>query len=73
MLIIKNLNKPIFNYDKADEIFNKISDKMNTAINNAKRLEQFHIDNGNIEDNLKNPSTQFYLLIETLINEKNFN
>lgn len=66
----KYLKKYIPNYDKNIDVFVKISDQTNVAIQNAKRLDQFHTDNGNTDELNKNPSTQVYRLVEEIIKQK---
>jgi hypothetical protein len=60
--IIEELKKYLPAYQKGDQdIFNKIQDKLDNAITNARRVEQFHKTSGT-----DNPSTCVHSLVEYL-------
>ena len=55
-------------YKKNCNIYPFIKDKQETAIQNAKRLEQFHCDQGrNIHSVDSNPSSEMYKVVEHLM------
>ena len=56
-------------YEKTDDVYTKLSEHTTDAIQNAKRVEQYHIQNG---DNKPfgiavNPFTDIYQLVESLL------
>ena len=60
--VIKELEKYLPAYQKGDQdIFNRIQDKLENAIANARRVEEFHKTSG-----ADNPSTRVYFLVEYL-------
>ncbi len=60
--VIKELEKYLPAYQKGDQdIFNKIQDKLDDAIANARRVEKFHQTSGT-----DNPSTLVHSLVEYL-------
>ncbi|MEA3358535.1 MAG: RloB family protein [Thermodesulfobacteriota bacterium] len=60
--VIKELKKYLPAYQKGDQdIFSKIQDKLENAITNARRVEQFHQTSGT-----DNPSTLVHFLVEYL-------
>jgi hypothetical protein len=60
--VIKELEKYLPEYQKGDQdIFNKIQDKLDDAITNAHRVEEFHKTSGT-----DNPSTRVHSLVEYL-------
>ena len=60
--VIEELKKYLPEYEKGDQdIFNKIQDKLDNAITNARRVEQFHQTSGT-----DNPSTMVHSLVEYL-------
>ena len=60
-LVVSEL-KNCIPYEKGNpNIFSKVSNKLDTAIKNAKRLEEYHETSGS-----NNPSTNVYLLVEYL-------
>ncbi len=60
--VIKELEKYLPAYQKGDQdIFNKIQDKLDNAIINARRVEEFHKTSGT-----DNPSTLVHSLVEYL-------
>lgn len=67
--VIKKLKNYYPKYKKNINIYLDIKDKMDIAINNAKKLERYQKDNnvkiGTVE---ANPSTEIYKVIEYLIN-----
>ena len=67
--VIKKLKNYYPKYKKNINIYPDIKDKMDIAINNAKKLERYQKDNnvkiGTVE---ANPSTEIYKVIEYLIN-----
>lgn len=68
--VLNELKRHIPNYEKCQDIFNQISSKTGTAIENAKKLEQHHNDVGNKKDTLGcNPSTNVYKIVDLLINK----
>lgn len=63
-LVVRELHKEgrIPGYEKgAENVFDVVGDKLDTALLNAKRLEEFHRDIGT-----DNPSTKVYKLVEHL-------
>lgn len=68
--LIKELNTYIPNYQKSLDIFETIFSKMDFAIKNAKKLEQYHAQNGVTDSLAKLHSTDIYKLVER-IQERN--
>lgn len=61
-IVIEELKKHLPAYQKGDQdIFNKIQDKLENAITNARRVEEFHQTSG-----ADNPSTIVHSLVEYL-------
>lgn len=72
--VIKELRKHVPGYEKNESIFNILEPRLNTAIKNAKKLENYHKKLGrNINSIECNPSTKAYKIIEKLqsFNEDN--
>lgn len=68
--VIKNLKKYCKNYDKNYDIYPSIRNKTQTAIKNAKKLEQFQTENGKELQTIEsNPHSQIYEIIEELEKE----
>lgn len=68
--LLKDLNKFIPNYQKNMDVYPILFNKINTAINNAISLEQYHLkSNIGIYDIKANPSTQVYKIVKKLIDE----
>ena len=60
--VIEELKKYFPSYQKGQQdVFNKMQDKLDNAITNASRVEQFHQTSGTV-----NPSTLVYSLVEYL-------
>ena len=60
--VIEELKKYLPAYEKGDQdIFNKLQDKLDNAITNARRVEEFHKTSGT-----DNPSTMVHSLLEYL-------
>lgn len=69
--IISRLKSHLSNYKKGLDIFEKLEDKIDFAIQNAKELEVINIKNGYVIGTLAaNPNTEIYKLVEYLINHK---
>lgn len=67
-LVVRELRKEgrIPGYEKGTEnVFDAVGDKLDTAILNAKRLEEFHLTSGT-----DNPSTKVHILVTNLKNLK---
>lgn len=65
-LVVSEIKHHISDYQKGSrDIYAKINNKMDAAITNAKKLEQFHKTSGT-----DNPSTKVYELVEYLQNLK---
>ena len=65
--VIEGLKKHLFLYQKGQhDVFYKIQDKLDKAITNARRVEQFHKTSGTV-----NPSTLVHSLVEYLRDLKN--
>ena len=66
--LLKDLKRHIDGYSKNENIFPKIRKNTEKAIDAAKKLEQYHIDNGQALDNVDcNPYTAAYKVIEELL------
>lgn len=66
--VVAELRKHITNYDKAVDVYGRLEDYLGTAVDNAKRLEQYQIDNQHtypfgVE---VNPFTDVYRLVDVL-------
>lgn len=68
--VIDRLKNYYPKYDKNVNIYDDINDGVNVAIDRAKRLEKYHIDNkkviGTTDANL---STEVYKLVESLLSD----
>ena len=65
---MKRLKKYLPNYQKNINIFSDIKDKVYDAIERAKRLESFQLQNNKIIGMVEaNPSTEMYKIVEELI------
>ncbi len=65
--VIEELKKHLPEYQKGDQnIFNKIQDRLDNAITNASRVQQFHQTSGT-----DNPSTKMHSMVEYLRDLKN--
>ena len=63
----ENLIKENENYDKSDRrMYDFLLNKQEMAISNAKRLEKYHLECGNVNFNNKKPYTSVYVLVEKL-------
>ena len=68
---MKRLKKYLPKYQKNINIFSDIKDKVYDAIERAKRLESFQLQNNKIIGMVEaNPSTEMYKIVEELINER---
>lgn len=69
-----NVKEKMKNYSESMNIFPKIMKKTNKAIENAKKLEKFHIENGkNLFSDECNPYTGVYKIVEELENRNRDN
>lgn len=67
MELIDELKKYIPQYEKSKDIFQFISERTNIAIENAKRLESYHMKLGKDINAMEcNPSTQVYKVLEKI-------
>lgn len=65
--ILKFLKDAYPQYEKGKNVYDELKSKLPLAINNAKKLEKFHLENGNDVRFLEaNPSTMIYKIIEEL-------
>lgn len=65
--VIKRLKLYIPKYEKNINIFSDINNNMNLAIQRAKKLEKYQIDNGKIINTVEaNPNTGIYKIVEEL-------
>lgn len=68
--LINRLKEHYHNYDKNIDIYPDISDKTADAIEKAKKLEKYQLDNnkeiGTVE---ANPNTEVYKIVEELLNK----
>ena len=69
--VIYELKKYIENYQKNLDVYNLLIDKLPNAINNAKKLENYHSKQGNTNLSKKCPSSDIYKLMEIV--EKDMN
>ena len=66
--VIQELQKYIPHYEKNSNIYDLISTKTNEAINNAKKLEEYHKKSGNGDSmTRKCPLSETYKLVELLL------
>ena len=70
----QKLSTPVHipNYDKREDYFDKLEKNMDTAIKNAKKLKQFHVEQGksNLFDVTTNPYTNVWELVEFINTSK---
>ena len=67
--VIKKLKTYYPKYNKNINIYPEIYNNLNVAINNAKKLEKYQLDNNHkIKTVEANPSTEVYKIVEYLIN-----
>ena len=67
-MLMKRLKKYLPKYQKNINIFSDIKDKVYDAIERAKRLESFQLQNNKIIGMVEaNPSTEMYKIVEELI------
>lgn len=65
--ILKFLKDAYPQYEKGKNVYDELKSKLPLAINNAKKLEKFHLENGNDVRFLEaNSSTMIYKIIEEL-------
>ena len=65
--LILKIRKYLPKYEKNTNIYNEINDKINLAISRAKKLENYHINNGRQIGTVEaNPNTEIYKIIENL-------
>ena len=64
--VLKELRKNIPDYEKSADVFSRVHDKTETAIKNAKKLEQFHAENQDQRGIECNPGTEVYKIVEKL-------
>lgn len=69
--VIYELKKYIKNYQKNLDVYNRLIDKLPNAIDNAKKLENYHSKQGNTSLGDKCPSSDVYKLMEIV--EKDMN
>lgn len=68
--VIRELKKYIPNYDKSESIYSDIRDKTKDAIENAHKLEEYFEENEmQLRGVSKNPSTDAYKIVETILEE----
>lgn len=68
--LIRKLKNFLPNYDKNVDIYPKINDNVNKAIERAKKLEKYQLDNGKIIGTIEaNPNTEMYKIVEELLNK----
>ena len=67
--VIEELKKYISNYDKSSDVFSLLFGKTKIAIDNSKRLNDYHEQNNNVDYISKHPSSDVYLLIEELMKD----
>ena len=69
--VMKRLKKYLPKYQKNINIFSDIKDKVYDAIERAKRLESFQLQNNKIIGMVEaNPSTEMYKIVEELIKQR---
>ena len=66
--VVDRFPPSLANYDKNKDVFDVLCEQTDTAIENAKRLESFHLENGEtMPFRLSvNPFTEVYKLVETI-------
>ena len=68
--LISRLKEHYHNYDKNVDIYPDISDKTIEAIEKAKKLEKYQLDNGKEIGTVEaNPNTEIYKIVEELLNK----
>ena len=67
--VIYELKKYIKNYQKNLDVYNLLIDKLPNAINNAKKLEDYHCKQGNSDLCDKCPSSDVYKLMEIVVKD----
>lgn len=65
---IRDLNSYISDYSKSKDVFELIVGNSKQAIENSKKLEDYHLSNGTIDRIKKNPHTDVYKIVEILLN-----
>ncbi len=67
--LIKDLKKHLPDYSKNSDVFAQIKGYTDVAITNSKKLEQFHVDNGQVLNNINcNPYTGVHKVVEYIKN-----
>ena len=67
--LLKDLKKHLPDYSKNANVFTQIKGYTDVAIANSKKLEQFHIDNGQVLNNVScNPYTGVHKIVEYIKN-----
>ena len=67
--VIVELRRYIPNYEKNLDVFSKISNLLNVAVENSKKLENYHNRNGSITIMERCPSTRIFELVNLLLND----
>lgn len=68
--LMNRLKSYYINYDKNVDIYPHINSKINEAIEKAKRLEKYQLDNGRVIGTVEaNPNTEVYKIVEELLNK----
>lgn len=68
--LMNRLKSYYTNYDKNMDIYPDINGKINEAIEKAKRLEKYQLDNGRVIGTVEaNPNTEVYKIVEELLNK----
>lgn len=62
--VLRALRSHLPSYEKNEDIFDLLSGAREKAMRNARRLQEYHGDNGVRDEIKKNPSTDVYQLIE---------
>lgn len=65
---IRDLNSYISDYSKSKDVFELIVGNSKQAIENSKKLEDYHLSNGTIDRIKKIPYTDVYKIVEILLN-----
>lgn len=66
--VIAELRKYIKSYEKNKAVFSAVKEKVQTAIQNAKKLEKYHDEQGRKADHIsRNPSSAVYKIVEKII------
>ena len=68
--VIKELSAYIQDYSKSKDVFELIIGKLETAFKNAKKLEDYHFENGTLDAIKKIPSTEVYKIVDKIIQNK---